>query len=1134
MHEVWKRINLPNIKQGYVISTRGRFKYNSDILSEDKYYQSSNGYKYIILEKSYGTKQTLLPIDDLLGLAFIQKPKGFDINKFHIEHINGDTTDISIDNLIWVKTKEFWVPVIAPIITKNGNIINVLPNTYKVSNLQRVYSELTHNILKPHFDEGYIKYHMTYLLPNGERKAYNAKLHRIMAESFDIPGKSDINNIINHIDGDKTKCDLKNLEWVSNMHNVNHAFMIGLEVNPVGEKHPRAKFLDNQRKCIYEILKTIKTIQPAILLIFIKQRLPNTSLDDVKYAKQVMKHAGEEFPILQKIVSKDVIRIYNENKQWLQPMIDNIFDKYGIYNSEIYVNKYKNKEIKVMPKIKDDKYNIIKNDVARIRQVPTMYISSIGEMGAFHLCKEIIDNNYDECYKKDSPADHIEIYINDDEITTRDNGRGIPLDIIREVFETLQAGSNMEKAGGETRGVNGAGSTCVLALSSYLKIVSMRANEKKKLTLIYKDSIIADEQLEDYDGKDHGLIVTFRPSKKALGVDKIPVDRLVEWLKDFNYTLPKRISMEYTIRGKKTVVEHRELSEFFDENINSDNLFCKPLTFECEGKLTESHLDKMYDRHVRIKASFVYTNPDIYHGDDLRCSWMNTINTVQHGSHLDGCINGFIKYMTEKVYAKNRKLDGEDIKKDILAHLNVVVKADCDLAHMFSAQAKDRVLSKPLEKVISEIVYKELESTYNSMVSDMVEIIVGNHRARIEGEKARSLNAITKEKKKWTQPDTFYPASTVKTPQPKEIFLVEGESAGGGLKFARDAKFQALLCFRGKSLNVMKNNVDVLKAMKSLPLENLTKILGCGIGPTFDIKKLKYERIIIATDADIDGYHIRTILLTFFFIFMPDLIREGHVYVVEPPLYELKHGKNKLYVGSTGEYIKVCINSVKSIQVQFPGNKKVAGYTIADFLTEAFDYRDVIVAQSYERYVNRYLLEHIAHGFAKYGSVDNFIENVDDWLRSLAEIYPEIGFDRKSNQIHATIDLVDQLVVIDEKLFKDVQYIIDVINKFGITLKFKTPNDSNFVSTTLLRFFEVVEDMYPKILQRYKGLGSSQPIITRDIVTDPRTRRVIKITMNNINTYDRIGALMGDSKDQKRARKELLMEFPFTKDMLDN
>lgn len=787
---------------------------------------------------------------------------------------------------------------------------------------------------------------------------------------------------------------------------------------------------------------------------------------------------------------------------------------------------------KQIKNIRDDKYNIIKNDVERIRAVPTMYISSVGETGVFHLCKEIIDNNYDECYKANSPGNHITLIISEEEITTSDNGRGIPTNKMREVFETMQAGSNMEKAGGETRGVNGAGSTCVLALSSYLKVVSLRTIEKKKLTLVYKDAVLVEEKLEDYNGKEHGLTVTFRPSKKALGYDKIPVERLRIWLNDFNYTLPDSIHMEYTINNEHTVVEHRNLHQLFNEFIKDEEMFCKPLVIECNGGLTESHLDKTYDRHFRVKAAFVYSNPEIYHGDDIRVSWMNTINMTQHGSHMDGCINGFIKYMTKKVYAKNKKFEGEDLKKDILAHLNVVVKCDTDLAHMFSSQAKDRVFSKPLEKVIAETIFNELDSKYNSQVNEMVDVIVGNHRARIEGEKARSINSITRDKKKWTQPDQFYPCSSIKTDMPKEIFLCEGDSAGGGLKLARDAKYQALLTFRGKSLNVAKGSVDEVRALASVPLENLTNSLGCGIGPTFDIRKLKYPNILIATDADIDGYHIRTILLTFFLRFMPDLIREGHVYVIEPPLYELRQGKKMLYVASQKEYADACIKSIGKLEVELPKFKIKCD--AREFVRESFEYRNVIVAASYERFVNRYLLEYIADGFVKYGTVDNFIKHMNEWLCSLTKIYKEIGFNPDTNQLHATIDLVDQLVVIDDKLMESLSYVIEVIKKYGLLIRDNGVDGRTISQTTLLRFFERIEDGYPKIVQRYKGLGSSQPIITREFVTDPRTRRAIKITMNNIDTFTRINDLMGDSKDNIKNRKELLMNFPFTKDMLDN
>ena len=783
-------------------------------------------------------------------------------------------------------------------------------------------------------------------------------------------------------------------------------------------------------------------------------------------------------------------------------------------------------------KFKDDAYYVKKNDIDAIRKRPTMYIGNLGEMGVLHCCKEIIDNNCDECGKNDSPGNSIHINITAKEITTRDNGRGIPTEMLRTVFETMQAGSNMERAGGTTRGENGAGSSCVLALSSYLKVITIRPDEKLKLTLEYNEGeMIGEPVYEEYTGDDHGLIVTYRPSKKILGSATIPVDLLVKWIEEMTYTISRKIDVEYIVNGKKHHIVHKELYEFFDTDIPSDKQLCRPLTFKCNGNLEEIIDEFSYDRIFDVEAALVYSNPEVYNGDDIRHSWMNSIYTSQNGSHMNGVINGFSKFITEKVCAKNKKYENEDIKRDIMAHLNIVLKANTTFAHMFTSQSKERVNTKKLENAISDAVYKELSSTYNSSIAEMVDIVIGNHRARIEGEKARSLNSISRDKKKWNLPDQYYPCSTVKTDMPKEIFLVEGDSAGGGLKLARDAKYQAILTFKGKSLNVEKGGVDAVRALQSIPLLNLTHVLGCGIGEAFDIKKLKFERIMISTDADIDGYHIRTILLTFFLKFMPELIRQGYVYVVEPPLYELKQGKNKMYVASPHEYRETCISNIGNIKIAFPDTG--IKINVKDFVREAFDYRKNLVEVSYDRFANRYLLEFIAYGFVQYGSADGLIKNIDKWIRSIVKIFPEIGFNHESNQLYATVDLVDQLIVIDDKLYNDMEYIINVIKKFNMTIEFTVGNELP-IRTTLLRFFEYIEDRYPKIIQRYKGLGSSQPTITREIVTDPRTRRTIRVTMDNIDTYARISDLMGDSRDNVNNRKELLMNFKFTKDMLDN
>lgn len=209
---------------------------------------------------------------------------------------------------------------------------------------------------------------------------------------------------------------------------------------------------------------------------------------------------------------------------------------------------------------------------------------------------------------------------------------------------------------------------------------------------------------------------------------------------------------------------------------------------------------------------------------------------------------------------------------------------------------------------------------------------------------------------------------------------------------------------------------------------------------------------------------------------------------------------------------------------------------IREFVTEAFDYLSTLKECSLNRSVNRYLLENIAHGFAKYGrSASSLIDNIDEWLRSLVNIYPEIGFDHSTNQIIATIDLVDQLVVIDDELVYDLEYIINILEKYGLLITYpsdKCPGGTN--TTTLARFFEYIEDMYPVIKDRYKGLGSSSAVVSKEVIMDPKTRRIIRINANDVDTMRRMGVLVGDGKDNKRERKDLLLDFKFTMDMIDN
>ena len=779
--------------------------------------------------------------------------------------------------------------------------------------------------------------------------------------------------------------------------------------------------------------------------------------------------------------------------------------------------------------VKDDKMTVITNDVERLKNRPSMYIGYLGEAGVLHLCKEIIDNNRDECFKKSSPGDTIMIDISDKEITSRDNGRGIATDMVRIIHETMNAGSNMTRSNGTTAGENGVGTLTYTALSSYLKVVSIRPQEKKKLTLEYKDGYVVSENLEDYNGDDHGLITTFRPSKKILGTDIIPVDKLIEWLEDFRYTLSPGIKMSYKYKGDRVNVTHTPLYSYFDKFIDMNARLCEPLMIECNGELDEVVREKTYHRHFHIEAAVMYASND-YKGEDIRKSWMNMIYTANNGMHVNGVINGLTKCLIEKAVKKKKSLEDEDLKKDVLSHLQIVVKAECDLANMFNSQEKSYVFPKALLNAITNATYDALINGNQNRIAELVDVVIANNRVRREGEKMRNISSSTT-LKTWKKPDSYIPCSSVKTDQPKELFLVEGNSAGGGLRGARNPKFQAILQFRGKTLNVWDVSLD--RVLKSEPWLNLVKVLGCGIGPTFNINKLNFDKIIITTDADIDGYHIRVQQCSFFLKYMPEIIDAGKLYIAEPPLYKLVSGKNVYYVATQTEYIDKCIELISDIKVNFP-NMNVGNVNVKSFVMETFDYLDRLRECSVTKSVNRYLLEHIAYGLSKYKTVDNFINHVDDWLRSLVDIYPEIGFDHDTHQVTATIDLQDHLVVIDDELIDSLSYVINVLDKYGLIIEYSSKKNPEVRSTALSKFYEYTEGFYPVIKERYKGLGTSAAIVSKEVIMDPKTRRIIRVTANDVNTMRQMGVLVGEGKENKTARKDMLMNFRFTMADIDN
>lgn len=572
-----------------------------------------------------------------------------------------------------------------------------------------------------------------------------------------------------------------------------------------------------------------------------------------------------------------------------------------------------------MPKHQDDKFTIIDREIDKIRARPTMYVGSIHEAGILHICKELIDNNTDECFKKESCGDTITIVIDKTSIMSMDNGRGIPINLVKKIHETTQAGSNMERAGGTTAGENGTGTVTYTALSADIIIISKRPQEKKMITLHYQEGELISEVIEDYNGKESGMYTKFTPSKKIFGTDKIPSKLIHEWIQNnYDYTLPRSIKLNYQIGSKTYSVKHKELYDFLNERVDEENRLCEPVPFQCKGKIDETVQNVTTEKEFSIEACITYSSSS-HKGENIRQSWMNRIHNGSNGHHMDGVIKGLQQYLMERVIKKYPKMKDEDLKRDILLNLHVVVKATCTMAHMFSGQSKEKVDSIPLGNAIKKALYEALNKMSQTRLEELVEIVVQNNRVRKAGEEARNVSAASKAFKKWEKPDSYIPCSSKVPKHLRELYLVEGFSALGGIRAAKENN-QAILAFRGKNLNVWDEDLNrVLKQDNRNPWINLVQILECGIGPTFNIDKLAFDKIFICTDADIDGYHIRTGFLAFFFKYMPQIIYDGRLFIAEPPLYRLTQNKKEIYVASQPEYVEACIKSLSDIQIEFIG-----------------------------------------------------------------------------------------------------------------------------------------------------------------------------------------------------------------------
>ena len=525
-----------------------------------------------------------------------------------------------------------------------------------------------------------------------------------------------------------------------------------------------------------------------------------------------------------------------------------------------------------------------------VRKRPGMYIGSTSLKGLHHLVYEIVDNSVDEALAGE--CSHIEVFINEDNsITVVDDGRGIPVGInkksglpaVQVVFTVLHAGGKFGGGGYKVSGgLHGVGASVVNALSKWLEVLV--ETDGKAYKQRYERGKVVTE-LEELGATDrHGTTVTFLPD------EEIFEDTVFDYA-----TIKQRLrEMAFLTKGLRI-----SLTDKREENKKTDS-------FHYEGGIMEyvSYLNKnqtvLYDKIIYCegKKGTVQVEVALQHNDGYNegCySFVNNINTPEGGTHLTGFRNALTKTFNE--YAKLMKLvkendpalTGEDIREGMTAIVSIKIPEP-----QFEGQTKQKLGNSEARGAVESIageqimIFLEQNPAIGKMI---VEKALLAQRARDAARKARDLTRRKTALEYMNLPGKLADCSD-KNPDNCEIYLVEGDSAGGSAKDARDRATQAILPLRGKILNVEKSRLD--KILENKEIQSMITAFGTGIHEDFDINKLRYKKIIIMTDADIDGAHIDTLMLTFIYRFMPELIRKGHVYLAQPPLYKVEKG-NKIW-----------------------------------------------------------------------------------------------------------------------------------------------------------------------------------------------------------------------------------------------
>ncbi len=762
-----------------------------------------------------------------------------------------------------------------------------------------------------------------------------------------------------------------------------------------------------------------------------------------------------------------------------------------------------------------------------VRRRPGMYIGSTDQRGLHHLVYEIVYNSVDEAMA--GCCNKITITFQEDgRVRVEDNGRGIPVEIhpatkksaLETVMTTLHAGA---KFGGKTYqvsgGLHGVGASVVNALCSWL-CVNVRRNGKL-YEQEYKKGIPQGGVTAVGEASDTGTTITFLPDEKIFGRANYNFDTLSERLREMAY-LNKGLEISIWEERKS-----REKTFYFDGGITS---FVRHLN---RNRAVRHHLPFYTSKAVNstiVEAALQYNDGF----SESTFSFANCVNTVDGGTHLAGFRSALTRVLND--YARKNKflkedepnLTGDDIREGLTAIISVKLTEP-----QFEGQTKGKLGNAEVKGVVESVVSEGLSLYLEEHPQDakrIMEKCLIAAKAREAARKARDLVIRKGSLDTATLPGKLADCSE-KEPSHCELYLVEGESAGGSAKQGRNRRFQAILPLRGKILNVEKAPSDKMLAHEEI--RALITALGAGLDDEFNLSKLRYHQVILMTDADVDGSHIRTLLLTFFFRHMPELINHGHLFIAQPPLYRVTIGKtkewlysedglNKFYMKKAFQHVSVYSND-KSINL--------TGADILGFLESLKEWRQELNTLEKEvkipREFGEFLLTKEESFYQKGFSTAKDAQRVGAW-------FVEMGYNVKldlspeKNESKMAVNLKTGKFRLDTHLFENpllhrcfiaypkVQHFVE--NQTYIIMKNQREIGKDLTWYELVELLEKIPDRSGVAIQRYKGLGEMSAQQLWETTMDPTTRTLLTVNVDDAARADHIfHVLMGGEVPPRKA-----------------